>query len=44
MKWIKKFIKRLYSTLNMKVNDLENKLPDVSTLIQTNQYNTDNKI
>ena len=33
--------KTVYNKLNKKVNDLENKIPDTSTLIQTNQYNTD---
>ena len=32
--------KTLYKTLNTKVNNLENKIPDASTLIQKNQYNT----
>ena len=30
-----------FNTLNRKANNLENKIPDISTLIQTNQYNTD---
>ena len=30
-----------FNTLNTKVNKFEKKIPDVSTLIQTNQYNTD---
>ena len=30
-----------FNKLNTKVNNLENKIPDASTLIQTNQYNTD---
>ena len=29
------------NTLNTKTNNLENKISDASTLIQTNQYNTD---
>ena len=33
--------KTVYNTINAKVNDLEKKIPDVSNLIQTNQYNTD---
>ena len=33
--------KTVCNKLNKKVNDLESKFPDVSTLIQTNQYNTD---
>ena len=33
--------KTVYSKLNTKVNDLENKIPDVPSLIQTNKYNTD---
>ena len=32
--------KTLYKTPNTKVNNLENKIPDASTLIQKNQYNT----
>ena len=31
----------MYNTLNAKVDDLEKKIPVASTLIQTNQYNTD---
>ena len=34
-------INAVYSKLNRKVNDLENKIPDVSTLIQKNQYSKD---
>ena len=30
-----------YNKLNLKVNNIENKVPDVSTLIHINQYNTD---
>ena len=30
-----------FNTLNTKVNKFEKKIPDISTLIQTNQYNTD---
>ena len=30
--------KTLYNKLNMKVNNIENKIPDTSALIQTNQY------
>ena len=30
-----------FNTLNTKVIKFEKKIPDVSTLIQTNQYNTD---
>ena len=30
-----------FNTLKTKVNDLENKIPDASTLIWLNQYNTD---
>ena len=30
-----------FNTLNTKVNNLEKKIPDDSTLIQTNQYNKD---
>ena len=29
-----------FSKLNMKVNNLENQIPDASTLIQRNQYKT----
>ena len=29
-----------FSKLNMKVNNLENQIPDTSTLIQRNQYKT----
>ena len=32
-----------YNTLNPKVNNLENKNFDATTLIQINQYNTDKK-
>ena len=32
--------KTVYNTLNTKVNNLEKKIPDGSTLNQTNQYNT----
>ena len=35
--------KTKFNKVNMKVNNLENKIPDASTLIQTNQYNP-NKI
>ena len=31
----------MHNKLNTKVNNLENKIPNASTLIQTNQYNTD---
>ena len=31
----------VYNTLNTKVNNLEKKIPDSSTFIQTNQYNID---
>ena len=35
----------LYNKLNTKMNNLKNKVPDASTLIQINQYSTDkNKI
>ena len=30
-----------FNKLNTKVNSLENKIPDRSTLIHINQYNTD---
>ena len=30
-----------FNTLNTKVNNLEKKIADASTLVQTNQYNTD---
>ena len=30
-----------FNTLKTQVNDLENKIPDASTLIWLNQYNTD---
>ena len=30
-----------FNKLNMKVNNVESKIPDVSTLIQENQNNTD---
>ena len=30
-----------FNELNKKLNDLENKFPNESTLIQTNQYNAD---
>ena len=32
-----------FNPLNMKVNNLEKKIPDASTLIQINQYNIDKK-
>ena len=31
----------LYKALNQQLYNLEKKIPDVSTLIQINQYNTD---
>ena len=31
----------VYSKLDTKVKNLEKKIPDAFTLIQTNQYNTD---
>ena len=31
----------IFNTLNTKVNSLENKIPDATTLIHINQYNTD---
>ena len=30
-----------FNKLNIKVNNLENQIPDVSVLIQTNQYEAD---
>ena len=40
----KEVVKKIvYSKPNKKVNNLENKIPDASTLIETNQYNTDKK-
>ena len=33
-----------FNTLKTKVNSLEKKIPDATTLIHINQYNTDNKI
>ena len=39
MQWIKKLFK-----LNTKVNKLDKKIPDATTLIDINQYNTDKKI
>ena len=30
-----------FNRLNIKVNNLENQIPDVSVLIQTNQYEAD---
>ena len=33
--------KTVYNTINTKVNYLETKIPDASTLIQASQYNTD---
>ena len=33
--------KTVYNILNINVNNLENKIPDATTLIQINQYNTD---
>ena len=32
--------KTVYNKLNKKVNNLEKKIPDATTLIQTNQYST----
>ena len=32
-----------FNTPKAKINDLENKIPDASTLIWLNQYNTDKK-
>ena len=34
-------LKTKFNTLNPKVNNLEKKIPDTSTLIQSNQYSTD---
>ena len=33
--------KAVYSKLNTNINILENKIPDVSTLLRTSQCNTD---
>ena len=33
--------KTVYNILNTNVNNLENKIPDATALIQINQYNTD---
>ena len=33
-----------FNTLETKVNNLEKKIPDTTTLIHINQYNTDNEI
>ena len=33
-----------FNTLKIKVNNLDMKMPDPTTLIQINQYNTDKKI
>ena len=33
-----------FNKLNTKVNNLENKVPDASTLVQTNQCNTDTSV
>ena len=33
-----------FNTLKTKVNNLEKKIPDATTLIYVNQYNTDKKI
>ena len=33
-----------FNTLKTKVNNLEKKIPDATTLIQTNQYSTDKQI
>ena len=35
--------KTVHNKVNTKVNYLENKIPDASTLIQTNQYDTNKK-
>ena len=38
----KEFVKNTkFNKLNTKVNGLENKIPDASTLIRTNKYSTD---
>ena len=38
----REFVKKTaYNKLNTKVNNLDNKIPDTSTLIQKSQYNTD---
>ena len=38
----KKVVKnKKFDTLNTKVNNLNKKIPDASTLLQTTQYNTD---
>ena len=36
--------KAKFNTLNTKVNNLEKKIPDATTLIHINQYNTDKQI
>ena len=36
--------KMVYNKLNTKINNLENKIPDATTLIFKNQYNTDKQI
>ena len=35
--------KTVYGKLNEKINNLEKKIPDASTSIQSTQYNTDKK-
>ena len=35
--------KTVYGKLNAKINNLEKKIPDASTSIQSTQYNTDKK-
>ena len=37
MKWVKN---TEFNTINTKANNLEKKIPDVTTLIYLNQYNT----
>ena len=36
-----KLLKKKFNTLKTKVNSLEKKIPDATTLIHINQYNTD---
>ena len=40
---VSKFLKKLHKTLNMRVNDLENNIYDVTTLIHIDQSNNTDK-
>ena len=38
---IEVFKEKQFNTLNKKLNNLEKKIPDATTLVQINQYKTD---